>query len=317
MIIVRIGSHDEAGCCRIERSLYLASILRKRLPFIFCIDKDKALEKLLDERKFDYFHPSTFPQNIEHQANAIIFDVSTFGPVEEECLRRAQQAGIPAIQFTDTETGIDNHLVHKKIPGTSDSVDYYSLGSSRYALLHHKYRHFNKVNRKYRKKIKYLFIDLAGALEYRRYRDIIDCLSRQGFRMKIGPDSKLKKSYRKILKRIYPQVRFTGEVESLARPIFEADLAIILPGFPAYRAAATGTPAVYLCCNNEQLNVGQSLVKARAGICGSIDHLDDLVARIKQLSVDRRIAMGAAGKNWVDGKGIYRVIDFLIEKGII
>ncbi len=114
------------------------------------------------------------------------------------------------------------------------------------ALLHHKFRHFNTAKRKYRKKIRNIFINLGDLLPYRDLRAIVETLHRLGYRMKIVPGLGLKKADKRNLMKIYPGSHFCGKSESPARAYFEADLALIPPGDEALEAAAVGTPALYM-----------------------------------------------------------------------
>ena len=114
------------------------------------------------------------------------------------------------------------------------------------ALLHHKFRHFNKAKRKYRKNIKNIFINLGDLLPYRDLRQVVDILHRLRFKMKIAPGLNLKKADKRNLMKIYPGIHFCGKSESPARAYFEADLALVPAGEEILEAACVGTPALYM-----------------------------------------------------------------------
>ena len=161
---------------------------------------------------------------------------------------------------------------------------------------------------------------MGHSLPYRFCRDLIDRLTRHNLVLKIEPGTSLKKANKKALKRIYPKIHFTGQLESLARPFFESDLAIVPAGKLAHEAAACGTPALYYCQNEAQSIAADVYQETGIGInIKSVEELDtvDLVQVINHLSRQRREEMGTNGKKLCDGKGAYRIIDFLVKEGII
>jgi spore coat polysaccharide biosynthesis predicted glycosyltransferase SpsG len=195
------------------------------------------------------------------------------------------------------------------------------LLGSQYALLNTKYRHFHKLNRKYRKEIKQIFICFGGAVDYKRLRHAVDLLSRHRYQLKIAPGYYLKPSARKTLKRIYPGIRFVGEAESLARSFYEADIALITPGVSAFEAAAAGTPSLYFYYHKEQQAIARSFQEKGMGLeIANIDDLIDngnkMIEMISNLSLETRIQMGTVAKACIDAGGVYRIIDFLEQESL-
>lgn len=300
MIVFRTDASAKSGFHRLSGSVYLASLLKKSVDIRFCINRDKAVVKFLQEKKI----PLCQPENLfKDPVQCLLFYVEEFTSADRELLLHAKKDGIKTVQITvpgrhDGESGCD-----------------YLLNGADYAVLHHRFRHFNKVRRKYRKQVKNILVFLEEAVEYRELRDIIDLLHRQRFNIKIALTSQNRRINRKILKRLYPGLRFVGNSESLARPFFEADTAFIAPGITAYEAAAVGTPALYLSYGKARSSCAEFFEKANIGI--GVSNTGDIIPRIGQLALERRIAMGSAGKSLVDAKGVYRMIDFFKEKGII
>jgi spore coat polysaccharide biosynthesis predicted glycosyltransferase SpsG len=224
-----------------------------------------------------------------------------------------------------TDLGLNQQEVDYTIDASIDKMfPYYKdkkvLNGPDYAILHHKFRHFHKVKRKYRQKIKKVFICLGGAVEYRKLRKMIDLLSRHRWEIKVAPGFYLKRSSLKTLRRIYPGIHFVGKTESLARPFFEADVALISPGAAAYEAAAAGTPALYFYYHNEQKFIAHSFEKKEVGL--EISNIDDLLhvnlaEKMNTLTLKKRIDMGSKAKQLVDAKGVYRIIDFFEQHNII
>ena len=111
-----------------------------------------------------------------------------------------------------------------------------------------------------------------------------------------------------------------GKTESLARSFFEADIALIISGISAFEAASVGTPALYIFGTKEQKSVAEAFEKEGMGIkISNIDEFlnSDVIGIINSLSLEQRQKMGNRGKELIDGLGVYRVIDFLKNKGII
>ncbi len=300
MLVFRIDASAKSGFQPLAGSVYLASLLKKYVDMRFCINRDKAVVKFLQDKKI----PLCQPENLfKKPVQSLLFYVEDFTPADRELLLRAKKDGIKTVRITAPgrkveETGCD-----------------YLLSGPAYAILHHRFRHFNGAKRKYRKRVKNILISLEEAVEYRELRDIIDLLHRQRFNIKIALTSHTRRISRKILKRLYPGLRFVGNSESLARPFFEADTALIVPGIAAYEAAAAGTPALYLSYGKDRESCAEFFEKENLGI--KISKAGDIVPQVGQLSLERRITMGSAGKSLVDAKGAYRIIDFLKEKGII
>lgn len=300
MIVFRTDASVNSGFQLLARSIYLASLLKKDADILFCIDRDKAAAKILKEKKLPFCRPKDIFKN---PVKSILFYVENFLPVDRETTIRAKE--------TDIETV---HIALPGMPGSETGCDH-RLSGPAFAVLHNRFRHFHQVKRKYRKKVRNLLISLEEAVEYRELRKIIDFLSRYRFNLKIVPAYWFKKSHKKILKRIYPGIHFSGQIDSLARPFFEADAVLINPGTAAYEAAAVGTPALYLCRGKDRESAAKSFVDQQIGV--EISKIEDIPEQIARLSLDRRIEMGRSGKGLVDAKGVYRIIDFFKERGII
>jgi spore coat polysaccharide biosynthesis predicted glycosyltransferase SpsG len=106
----------------------------------------------------------------------------------------------------------------------------------------------------------------------------------------------------------------------LARPLFEADAAMITAGIAAAEAAAVGTPALYFHYHDQQKFIAQSFQKKGTGLeISNIDELieGNIIERIFSLTLETRIEMGRKGKQLVDGRGASRVVEFFESSGIV
>lgn len=325
MIIFRTDASLKTGFGHLRRSTYLASLLKNKTDILFCISSgsDKIGTRFLVEKKWSYCSLKQLKQASSSAVKCIVFDLRYFSAEDIRLIQQAKTKNWTTVQVTDL--GLNQQEVDYTIDAAVEKIFPYSKGKKvldgpGYAILHHKFRHFHKVKRKYRKKIKKIFICFGGAVEYRMLRKMIDLLSRYRWEIKIAPGFYLKRSAQETLRRIYPGIHFVGKTESLARSFFEADVALISPGITAYEAAAAGTPALYFYHHNEQKFIANSLEKKEVGLeFANIDDLFhvNLVKKMNALTLEKRIDMGRKAKQMVDARGVYRIIDFFEQHKII
>ena len=255
---------------------------------------------------------------------AIIFDLPHFSAPDSTLLEKAKKAGVKTVQIVNA--GSACQPVDLILQPLIEVINQAAAGpivisGPAYALLHHKFRHFHQAKRKYRKNIKNIFVNLGDQLPYRDLRHIVDTLHRLHFKMKIAPGLSLKKADKRNLMKIYPGIHFCGKSESPARAYFEADLALVPAGDEILEAAATGTPAaVFLPGPRPGSPGGAAWADHQAGLrFGKLEDLtlDSFRDAIAPLTLERREAMGAAGKELVDGLGVQRFLKILKENGII
>ncbi len=325
MLIFRTDPSVETGVGHLKRSAYLASLLKKKSDILFCINKDKVVSRLLEERNVPYcmLKELNVIKQESNKIKSIVFDLRKFSSMDIEWLKQAKERNITTIQITDL--GMNQQPVDYTIDASIEQLFPFDekkqvLIGPDYTLLHHKFRHFNKVRRKYRRRVRNIFVSLGGSVQYRQLRKVVDLLSRFRFNVKAAPGFYLKKSGRKILKRLYPGLRFVGKTDSLARAFFEADVAFITSGMAAAEAAAVGTPCLYFHNNEREKGIAKSFENHGVGL--DISHIDDLpqghiIEIINSLTVEKRIEMGNKGKKLVDGSGARRIVDFFERKGII
>jgi hypothetical protein len=303
MIIFRTDRSSLARCA------YLAALLRKANDVRLCCREDKQAAKFLAARKIPFSLVKDPAAIALSEAKSLLFDLAAFTAQDVDLLAKAKKTAVKTIQV---------------VPAGAEPqpVDIVTSPASRpeQALLHHKFRHFNKARRKYRKKTGNIFINLGDMLSYRELREVVDVLHRLRFKMRIAPGSGLKKADKRGLMRLFPGVHFCGRSESPARAYFEADLALIPPGEEALEAACVGTPALYLFRDKQHEALAASWIARGLGVKipspadFSVQTVRDAVA---PLDLETREKMGAAGKKLVDGLGVQRFFKVLKENGII
>lgn len=311
MIVFRADLSPQSGLFHLRRCAWLASLLGKSNPVSICSGADKKTAKFLAQGKV----PRTLvkdPAALDIRAvKAVIFDLPVFSSRDIALLDKAKEAGLKTVQFVPAGGGQASQAVDLAVSPFAEPQN---------ALLHHKFRHFNKAKRKYRKRTRNILVNLGDLLPYRDLRRIVETLHRLGFKMKIAPALNLKKADKRNLMKIYPGIHFCGRSESLARAYFEADLALIPPGEEALEAAAVGTPALFMSMLKGQepladIGAGRGTgVKIPALADFSVQAVRDAIA---PLDLEAREKMGAAGKALVDGLGVHRFLKLLKENGII
>ena len=309
MIVFRADLSTRTGLRHLRRCAWLASLLKNSNRVLVCCREDKKAVKFLAAGNV-LFSLVKDPGAIEiSEAKAIVFDIDPFNGQDGALLEKAKKAGVKTIQIVSAAGQLQPvDIIVSPIARAED------------ALLHHKFRHFNKVKRKYRQTPKLLFINLGDALPYRDLRKIVDILHRLRYRMKIAPGLSLKKADKRNLMKIYPGIHFCGRSESPARAYFEADLALIPPGEEALEAACVGTPALYMPLDQGHAVLVDDCIGKGIGV--KIPSLADFSVQsirdsIAPLTLERREQMGAAGKALVDGLGVQRFLKVLKENGII
>jgi spore coat polysaccharide biosynthesis predicted glycosyltransferase SpsG len=306
MIIFRADVSPWTGLRHLRRCAYLAALLKKNNDVLVCSREDKRAAKFLAERNL----PTQFvkdPAILDlGGVKALIFDLDVFSPADITLLDKARQAGIKVVQILGS--GDAGQAVDIQVSGAGS------------ALLHHKFRHFNKAKRKYRKNIKNIFINLGDHIPYRDLRLVVDTLHRLHLKLKIAPGLNLKKADKRNLMKIYPGSHFCGKSESPARAYFEADLALIPAGEEILEAAAVGTPALYFYQEPASETLAQICLDNKIGLkFGKLESLtiDSFRDVIAPLTPENRQKMGETGKKLVDGLGVQRFFKVLKEKGII
>jgi spore coat polysaccharide biosynthesis predicted glycosyltransferase SpsG len=323
MIIFRTDISPQTGLQHMQRCAYMAALLKKNNLVRICSREDKKTAKFLAERNI----PTEFlkdPNAIDLAGvTAMVFDLPHFSAPDSTLLEKAKKAGIKTIQIVSAGgeyKAADICVFPWPGPTPIAAVETKLLAGEEYVLLHHKFRHFNRAKRKYRKNIKNIFINLGDLLPYRELREIIDTLHRLHLNMKIAPGLNLKKADKRNLLKIYPGIHFCGKSESPARAYFETDLTLIPAGEEVLEAAAVGTPAIYFCQEPVSEILAQTCVDSEIGLkFGKLEDLtiDSFRNAIAPLTTERREQMGTAGRKLVDGLGMQRFLKILKENGII
>ncbi|MCX6558787.1 MAG: hypothetical protein NTW95_15385 [Candidatus Aminicenantes bacterium] len=309
MVIFRADVSPLNGLQHLRRCAHLASLLKKSNRVMVCAREDKRAAKFLAGKNIPFILAKDQAKIDLADTRAIVFDVAPFSAPDTKLLEKAKKSGLKTVQIVTNEA--ERQPVDVAVSPFAQTEN---------ALLHHKFRHFHQVRRKYRKATKLVFIHLGDLLPYRDLRAIVDTLHRLRFKMKISPGLSLKKADKRTLMKIYPGIHVCGKSESPARANFEADLALIMPGEEALEAAGVGTPALYMPLDKGQETLADACAGMGTGVRipsladFSVQALRDAIA---PLTPERRERMGAVGKALVDGLGVQRFFKVLKDNGII
>jgi spore coat polysaccharide biosynthesis predicted glycosyltransferase SpsG len=323
MIVFRADFTPQTGLRPLRRCIYLASLLRKKNEILLCSLKDKKTAKFLAEKGIPFVMAKDPGALDITKARAIIFDLPQFSSQDATLLEKAKKVKVKTIQIVPADGEYQPvDICVSPFPGSAPeaAAGTMLMAGTEYALLHHKFRHFNQAKRKYRKNIRNIFINLGDLLAYRSLRHIVDTLHRLHLNMKIAPGLNLKKADKRNLLKIYPGSHFCGKSESPARAYFEADLALIQAGEEVLEAAAVGTPALYFCQEPRQEALADAWASQQVGLkFGKLEDLtiDSFRDMVTPLTSERRELMGAAGKKLVDGLGVQKFLKVLKDNGII
>ena len=316
MVVFRTDNLPGKGNENFRRSLFLASLLKSHGPICFCSEGGKPEAESL-KGHFSWKRPREIIKLSGEDVNGLLIDLERFSPPDLQLVDWANSHKIPSIQIT--ALGLNQQNVTYHIDGSLDHMVAYGENSRglfgpEYTILHHRFRHFHRIKRPYSRKIGRILVALGDGCGHRQIRDLVEGLVRHRFQPKILASSSLRRSHQKSLRSLYPSLRFVGRIDSLARPFFEADVALISADHRAYEAACCGTPALYFSFNDKQEFSAGIFSKKGLGQEAPSDwerNLTDLVGILSGLSRDTREKMGADAKKLVDGLGIYRVLSFV------
>ncbi len=310
MLLFVVDVSPELGFGHLTRCLNLARLNRHDSEILFVFKHDKGGAQICRQNRFQFSNDMNSLDWSKMPVTAI-FDICRIIPEYLTLIEKIEQNGGAILQITDL--GLNLLPVPTVIDGSllqyNATAEQFFSGPD-YMILHHKVRHFHKLNRYFRTQVRNIMISLGGGVKYREMRRVVDVLKRHGYSCKIASGFTIKKNQKKTLSRLYPGISWVGQTESLARAYYQSDVALIAPGVSAYEAAATGTPALYLSHHEEQEKTAFLFEREGAGLrLGLLSCVDmaGIPENLKKLSRERRTAMGISGKSLVDGLGLYRV----------
>jgi len=323
MVIFRTETFSDCNNSHFRRTSYLYSLIKNKRDLSLVVDNPKTVQSHFKKKDITIFHHED--KNIfKEKPLTIIFDLKNIKESDLQLADNAVKNGINIVQIIEQPQRIIDKAFHiyQDISFTPEKPfsENFLFGPDN-IILHNRFIHFNSVRKRYGKKIRRIFLSLNETFSYREIRDISDNLIRHGFLVKIASGTSLKKFNKKTLKRIYPGIKFTGKRDNFARPFFESDISITPADLSSYESIATGTPSIVIFNSKNEKNIAKVLEEKETCIAiekGNLLYSKKFIDIIREkLSPDKVKEMGINGKNLIDGKGIYRVINTLTEKNFI
>ncbi len=218
----------------------------------------------------------------------------------------------------DADIIVDGHIKHFKEYKINSSTDYY-MGPE-YFMLKTKFRHFNKVNRKLRKKGKKIYLTLGGWSRVEDLRYFSEILLRNGFKITLSWGFGKTNRERRLFRKQYPSIKIITEKRYIPRKYYETDITIAAGGISYYEAASTGSPIIMFYKDKFQNFIVESLIEKGYGIsAGELSSFNktDFLKLLDNYKYDYELRKNHSltGKQIVDGLGIYRfkkIIDNII-----
>jgi spore coat polysaccharide biosynthesis predicted glycosyltransferase SpsG len=216
----------------------------------------------------------------------------------------------------DADIIIDGHIKNFEEYKKNPLTEYY-LGTD-YFILKTRFRHFNKVRRKIRKKANKIYLTLGGWSRVEDLRYITELLLIKGFKITLSWGFGKTNRERRLFRKTYPSVKIVMDKRYISRKYYEADITIAAGGISYYEAASTGSPIIMFYKDDYQKFIVESLMEKGYGIsAGKLSNFDEnnflkLLTEYKY-DFDSRNKHSIIGKQLVDGLGIYR-LKKIIEK---
>lgn len=299
------------GWSRLERSMTLAVHAVPRSALLVAIPSHRRAEKYLAGRRITAVGHERALREMPDGIDLVVMDQKQPNEAAERIIKMGRERSIPVFPIRDPGDP-DWGAVAGCLGGWPPDGNSSSPPGPEWAILHPRFRHFNQVRRVYPRRARKVLLHLEERLGYRELGDLIDPLWRRGYRVRVGPMASIRGNLKRALSAKYPGLRWVGAVECMARPLFEADAALLIPGAAALEAAAVGTPALYLCPEEKERRTAAQLERLGIGLVA--ESPEDVLSRLDRDTLRGR---GTAGKLLIDGRGLFRTLDFLRLQGFL
>jgi len=317
MLLITVDTSPDIGIFNLQKALLLASLTFKKTEILFNTEGSGKVPTLFKGKGFNYIENGDVRKIFKNNISLIIIFKDKLSGKDKKIISKAKKKKIPVAKFSymgenhiDTDLIIDPSPFDYESEGTEKNI----LSGPEYSIMNSKYIHFHDVDRKYNKKLKNILVAAGDDFPYKELRKLAETLINTGYNVKIIPGKNFKRFNRKTLKRLYPSLKISGTPESYARSFFEADLAIIDPELSAARAAATGTPAIYIPQKEAGETFASFFEERGAGLIfrrWKKEDYSEILELLKFFSFEKREDIGNSGKELVDGKGTYRLAETL------
>ena len=308
---------NKIGYGHLMRIKTLSKELGLRNSFYFAVNEESR--KFLSEEKFKLL---TYEELLDFK-DFILFTDLRFPEKYSDELKNVKKRVKKHLAIIDMGLGqveadiiIDGH-VKPIIPYKYINMFPHYVGP-KYFIVSSRFRHFNKVRKKIRKRAKKIFLSLGGGVKIEQLYRFSELLGRERYTIEIafgfGKSSRERRWFRKN----FPFIKIAGKVQDLSRKYYEADISIIAGGISYYESAVTGTPSLYFYKDEFQKFIAEELEKAGVGICiGHIDKFNEyeFIEVLKKLRYNqiKREEISKKSKHLIDGLAIERVKTLILK----
>ncbi len=317
MIVIWAEGGKRIGSGHLNRSMDVFNILKGEFNVNFYAEDPESIQFYRDREihvlKFDVLKNGNF---------FLITDLRF--PEEHKNLKDIKKYALKHLSIhdmglaqMDSDIKVDGHIKMLNEYQFEDNKKYY-LGPD-YFLLKTKFRHFNKVRKKVKKKARRIYLSLGGWSRLEDLRYFSELLLKEGFVLTISWGFGKSNRDRRLFRKNFPSVDIVTRGEFIPRKYYEADIAILAGGISFYEAACTGTPSLLFYKDEFQKFTVNSFVEHGFGI--SAGNLFDFnenefleVLRNYKYDFEMRKNHSNAGKRMIDGLGLLRLKKIVEEE---
>lgn len=322
-ILIRVDGYKEIGMGHITRTLALAQGFRiKNCRVVFLVNQDDRSINLINKRHFEVHHitvedevKATLDIVLKEKANVYISDI--YEP-NKYLLKELKKIDVIRVQIDinrdmsmDVDLIVNGGIYANKLAASARSHHMDALLGAKYNLLREE---FSNVPPKFiRKNLEEILIFFGGTdvndLTIKTVHDVVPKFPNLKFYV-ISKDCSIGC--------LYPNVTVYSYVDNIDLMMRNVDLMITAGGVSLYELASLGTPAIIITQAENQ--VLQTQVFHDKGIChyhGPFESYqpNKLIEEIKYLTnhVNFRQEMSNRGQKEVDGFGVKRVVEYILE----
>lgn len=316
------------GLGHIRRSLAVAKYVRKNYDcnVAFAVNKDNALLELLDKNGFEHF---IIDGGSANQLTVEVFNpfITLFDIKEDvsEGIKYLMQKGIKTCLIDNiTEARIHADVVIYPVGHFQDSLDWSGFAGRKYIgaeyfPLDEKFMDLKSGNNNKEKRFNIL-VTMGGSDPNGVTLHVIKALEdleNIDITVLIGPSFKLENT-EEISKSVNENIKLKHNVSNIAEFMANADIAITAFGITLYELAYMGVPAIIIynyLSDETDVDIFQKLGTAVSPGYYKDVNIKDILAAVCKLMENEalRKQMALKGKALVDGKGIVRIGQIIME----
>ncbi|MBN1492683.1 MAG: UDP-2,4-diacetamido-2,4,6-trideoxy-beta-L-altropyranose hydrolase [Candidatus Omnitrophica bacterium] len=325
-IVFRCDGSNEIGFGHLRRCINLAQWLRGKFDVAFFTKKTKESSTILKKTGIETHYLekdidanedlNVFTQFLSDWSPKII--VNDIKNTSSDYMQAISLAKARLVNFDDLGDGADladvvidaNRRENKK-----------KLFGPKYVILHDDFAREHKRSRTLHKHVKNLVVAIGGGDPHNYTQKILECLEGVDYTFNtaviLGPTFKdihhIKQKWKN-----HERVYFLEDLETLVKPLLWADCAIVNGGLTMFESLCLGTPTLVVSQNTDEVKNVKRLERKNAVLdvgLGKKVSVNKLNKRLRKVcdNLEFRKKLSDAGKEIVDGKGIFRVLG-IIEK---